>query len=163
MRRITTVSSSARSGADGAAVFVAAVTFGAAHIHHRFDAGVSWIAVAVQFTYTSLFGAYSAYLFLRTGLVIGPLLAHAFCNSMGLPDFGGITSHRHSHLVAAAYIAGLAGFIALVTVRSPFRAFLLSPHPRRCVFVSVACCCCQVDAIYHPALFGSPFWREGTA
>ena len=49
---------------DGAAVFVAAVTFGAAHIHHRFDAGVSWLAVAVQFTYTSLFGAYSAYLFL---------------------------------------------------------------------------------------------------
>jgi hypothetical protein len=35
--------------------------------------------------YTSLFGAYSSYLFLRTGLVVGPLIAHVFCNLMGLP------------------------------------------------------------------------------
>eukprot|EP00966_Prymnesium_polylepis_P307130 7097320-Prymnesium_polylepis.1 len=103
---------------DGTSVFVAAVTFGASHIHHRFDGGMPWLAVAFQFTYTSLFGAYSAYLFLRTGLVIGPLLAHAFCNSMGVPDFGGIASHPQSTLVAAVYVLGLGGFIALVTVRA---------------------------------------------
>ena len=45
--------------------------------------------MGVQLTYTSLFGAYSSYLFLRTGFLIGPLLAHVFCNAMGLPDFTG--------------------------------------------------------------------------
>ena len=30
-----------------------------------------------QFTYTSLFGAYSSYLFLRTGLIVAPLAACA--------------------------------------------------------------------------------------
>lgn len=87
-----------------------------AHLHHRFDSNVNWLAVAVQarrgararpppaaprppcplraatpavwlcllcyavwpraqFTYTSLFGAYSSYLFLRTGLLVAPLAA----------------------------------------------------------------------------------------
>ncbi|KAL1499784.1 hypothetical protein AB1Y20_012470 [Prymnesium parvum] len=117
---------------EGEAVLLAALTFGAAHVHHRIDGRQSWVAVAFQFTYTSLFGAYSAYLFLRTGLVLGPLLAHTFCNAMGVPDFGGITTHSHPACVAAGYVLGLAGFIALVTV----------------------------DAIYRPALFGSPFWEE---
>ena len=87
-----------------------------AHLHHRFDSNVNWLAVAVQarrsalapypsarcasvpvptrcvathltflravwpraqFTYTSLFGAYSSYLFLRTGLIVAPLAACA--------------------------------------------------------------------------------------
>ena len=43
-----------------------------------------------MFVYTSLFGAYSSYLFLRPGTVAGPLAAHIFCNAMGLPDFAGV-------------------------------------------------------------------------
>eukprot|EP00326_Haptolina_ericina_P016078 CAMPEP_0181186550 /NCGR_PEP_ID=MMETSP1096-20121128/10095_1 /TAXON_ID=156174 ORGANISM="Chrysochromulina ericina, Strain CCMP281" /NCGR_SAMPLE_ID=MMETSP1096 /ASSEMBLY_ACC=CAM_ASM_000453 /LENGTH=215 /DNA_ID=CAMNT_0023275457 /DNA_START=140 /DNA_END=788 /DNA_ORIENTATION=+ len=117
---------------DGASVFISAIVFGSAHIHHRFDAGGDpWTAVAVQFTYTSLFGAYSSYLFLRTGLLIGPVLAHTFCNHMGLPDFGGVATHAHAIIVASAYVAGLIGFIVLVTL----------------------------DAIYRPKLFGSFFWE----
>jgi len=40
-----------------------------------------------QFMYTTIFGAYSALLFISTGHVIGPIIAHKFCNHMGFPDF----------------------------------------------------------------------------
>jgi len=37
-----------------------------------------------QLSYTTLFGWYASYLFLRTGSVIPPLLSHVFCNIMGI-------------------------------------------------------------------------------
>lgn len=40
-----------------------------------------------QFMYTTVFGAYSALLFITTGNIIAPILAHKFCNHMGFPDF----------------------------------------------------------------------------
>lgn len=42
-----------------------------------------------QFTYTSLFGFFAAFVFIRTGNVYSVLLAHSFCNWMGLPRFWG--------------------------------------------------------------------------
>jgi len=117
---------------EGWIVLLSSLIFGAAHIHHRFDARVSWVAVAVQFTYTSLFGAYSTYLFLRTGLVYGPLLAHSFCNLMGLPNFGAVPSYRLARVLAVAYVVGLAGFAVLVSV----------------------------DAAKRPRLFSSMYWAE---
>uniref|UniRef100_A0A7S4C4T9 intramembrane prenyl-peptidase Rce1 n=1 Tax=Chrysotila carterae TaxID=13221 RepID=A0A7S4C4T9_CHRCT len=117
---------------DGANVAVASVIFGAAHLHHRFDARERWAAVLVQFTYTSLFGAYSAYLFLRTGLVYGPIAAHVFCNYMGLPSFYDMVEHRRRHVVTGAYIIGIVGFVLSVAVDTSFR----------------------------PAIFASIFWPE---
>ncbi|CAG4954234.1 unnamed protein product [Parnassius apollo] len=76
------------------AVFVGPLLFGIAHFHHifekrkaGFDLKTALIVSTFQFTYTSLFGAYSAYLFLRTGHFVAPLAAHMFCNHMGFPDF----------------------------------------------------------------------------
>ena len=117
---------------DASNVFTSGALFGLAHVHHIFDADFSWAAVAVQFTYTSLFGAYSSYLFLRTGQLVGPVLAHAFCNSQGLPNFGGIPRHPHARTVGTAFTLGLVGFILLVTL----------------------------DALYRPPLFGSLMWAE---
>ncbi|ODM99758.1 CAAX prenyl protease 2 [Orchesella cincta] len=86
------------------AVLVCPVFFGAAHLHHmneQIKLGVKWtIALATscfQFTYTSIFGAYSAYLFLRTGHLIAPILVHAFCNHMGFPDFGALQMMQPLH------------------------------------------------------------------
>ena len=42
-----------------------------------------------QFTYTTLFGWYAAFLYLRTGSLPGVILAHSFCNWMGLPRLWG--------------------------------------------------------------------------
>lgn len=42
-----------------------------------------------MFAYTSLFGFFEAFIYLRTGNVWSCIAAHAFCNSMGLPRFFG--------------------------------------------------------------------------
>lgn len=48
-----------------------------------------------QLAYTSLFGFYASYLFLRTGSILPPITAHIFCNIMGIPMIGYELS-RHS-------------------------------------------------------------------
>lgn len=53
------------------------------------------LSSSFQFVYTTIFGWYASYLFLRTGSLIPPILCHSFCNIMGFPDFSGI-SHRSS-------------------------------------------------------------------
>lgn len=42
-----------------------------------------------MFAYTSLFGFFEAFVYLRTGNLWSCIAAHAFCNSMGLPRFFG--------------------------------------------------------------------------
>lgn len=75
-------------------VFICPLFFGFAHFHHvvgRVKNGYklkSAVLLSVfQFLYTTMFGAYSALLFLRTGHFVAPFLAHAFCNHMGFPNF----------------------------------------------------------------------------
>jgi len=86
--------------------------FGLAHVHHmiqRLRSGMPWNQVLLlagfQLCYTTLFGAYSALLFIKTGHFIAPFLAHSFCNLMGFPDidelFVGPTSRRKVFLIVA--------------------------------------------------------------
>lgn len=72
--------------------------FGLAHLHHFYEFRVTHprtplhIAIArsiLQLSYTSLFGAYATFLFLRTGSLLAVILVHAFCNCMGLPRLWG--------------------------------------------------------------------------
>jgi prenyl protein peptidase len=46
----------------------------------------------LQFTYTTLFGSYATFLYMRTGSLLGVILVHAFCNWMGFPRFWGRVS-----------------------------------------------------------------------
>ncbi|XP_054947465.1 CAAX prenyl protease 2 isoform X4 [Physeter macrocephalus] len=63
----------------GPAVFTCPLFFGVAHFHHIFEqlrfrqssVGSIFLSAAFQFSYTAVFGAYTAFLFIRTG--------HAFC------------------------------------------------------------------------------------
>ena len=95
-----------------AVVFASPLLFGVAHVHHYFEvkrrfldrygeaarlselqhrASVAAIlGVAAQFAYTSAFGAYAAFALLRGGHLAGPVVAHAFCNAMGLPAVSGL-------------------------------------------------------------------------
>lgn len=43
----------------------------------------------LQLAYTTLFGGYATFLYLRTGSLLGVILVHAFCNWMGFPRFWG--------------------------------------------------------------------------
>lgn len=76
--------------------------FGLAHFHHIFDqlrhrtapgkmlppSGIVLQLLAMmvfQFGYTSLFGFFTAFVLLRTGNIYAAIVAHSFCNCMGLP------------------------------------------------------------------------------
>ncbi|QIX02050.1 hypothetical protein AMS68_007567 [Peltaster fructicola] len=87
-------------------VFVSPLIFGLAHVHHLVDflkshtlpgqktpSAMIWFQGIVrslfQFTYTSLFGFFEAFVFLRTGSLLATILAHSFCNCMGFPRVWG--------------------------------------------------------------------------
>ncbi|CAH0400561.1 unnamed protein product [Chilo suppressalis] len=99
------------------AVFMGPVLFGIAHFHHLFErinTGYNFQTALMislfQFAYTSLFGAYSAYLFVRTGHVVAPLLAHIFCNHMGFPNFGEVNQYPPTQriLIIFSFLLGFS-------------------------------------------------------
>lgn len=69
-----------------------------------------------QFFYTSIFGIYSAFLFVRTGHFIAPFIAHAFCNHMGFPDIPDLLAQKQpkKSIFLILYILGLSSWILLL-------------------------------------------------
>ncbi|KAI9272090.1 hypothetical protein EDC94DRAFT_249321 [Helicostylum pulchrum] len=89
-------------------IFVSPLYFGLAHLHHAWDIynkmgrtrralNNALFSSLFQFVYTTLFGWYASYLFLRLGNIMAPVLCHSFCNIMGLPDFSGIQHQKKLH------------------------------------------------------------------
>jgi prenyl protein peptidase len=101
------------------AVWTAPLFFGLAHLHH-YIGGTPLIQVLVQFTYTTVFGWMSACAFARTHSAFAPMLAHAFCNYMGLPAFASAFSstYRGRWIVGPVYVVGLFGFIYCLATES---------------------------------------------
>ena len=58
--------------------------FGLAHLHH-YISNRNLGDFLLQFAYTSLFGAYSCWILVESKSLVGCILAHSFCNFMGLP------------------------------------------------------------------------------
>jgi prenyl protein peptidase len=103
------------------AALVSPLFFGVAHAHHawtRVSRGERLqpvlFATAFQLAYTSLFGAYAAHAFYRSGSVTAVTLSHAYCNFMGLPDFNFVQPqhpmYRYRRLLLASFMAGVFGF-----------------------------------------------------
>lgn len=69
-----------------------------------------------QFLYTTLFGAYSAYLFIKTGHLIAPFIVHAFCNHMGFPDFTELSTYKPKQkaFAIALFVTGLITWCILL-------------------------------------------------
>ncbi|EJT81778.1 CaaX protease [Gaeumannomyces tritici R3-111a-1] len=79
-------------------IFLSPVVFGLAHLHHFYEFRLTHPRVpcvqaalrsVFQFAFTTLFGAYATFLYLRGGSLLAVTLVHAFCNSLGLPRFWG--------------------------------------------------------------------------
>jgi prenyl protein peptidase len=79
-------------------IFGTPIIFGLAHAHHFYEFRITHLHTPIiaailrsvfQLAYTTLFGAYATFLYLRTGSLLAVILAHAFCNWMGLPRFWG--------------------------------------------------------------------------
>ncbi|KAH9375981.1 ras converting CAAX endopeptidase Sras [Haemaphysalis longicornis] len=106
-----------------AAVVICPLFFGVAHFHHLIEklTRTNNIKLAVmqsvfQFAYTTIFGAYSVYLFLRTGHFVAPFVAHAFCNHMGFPDVSEVFGYKQPRLslLLLAFLVGLLGWASLL-------------------------------------------------
>ena len=92
--------------------------FGLAHSHHvvtvlrERGASPAQAAAGVLFQvgYTSLFGAMAAYYLINTGSLVGPVLAHAFCNTMGFPPLAHLWTSSRRVLLGSCYLLGLVGY-----------------------------------------------------
>lgn len=109
------------------AIMITPLFFGVAHLHHMverirtgIDKRTAIIISSFQFVYTTIFGIYSAYLFVRTGHFMAPFIAHAFCNHMGFPDINDLVSQPNPQrkIFYGLYITGLVTFLALAPVLS---------------------------------------------
>ncbi|XP_019593242.1 CAAX prenyl protease 2 isoform X6 [Rhinolophus sinicus] len=106
----------------GPAVFTCPLFFGVAHFHHIFEqlrfrqnsVGSIILSAAFQFSYTAVFGAYTAFLFIRTGHLIGPVLCHSFCNYMGFPAVCAALEHPQRRRLLAGYTLGVGLFLLLL-------------------------------------------------
>ncbi|XP_072840505.2 CAAX prenyl protease 2 isoform X1 [Pogona vitticeps] len=106
----------------GPAIFTCPLFFGVAHFHHvieqlRFRQGSTasiFLSAVFQFSYTAVFGAYTAFIFIRTGHLIGPVLCHSFCNYVGFPAVGAVLEHPQRLLVVSFYLLGVALFCLLL-------------------------------------------------
>jgi len=105
-------------------VFFTPVSFGSAHLHHVWETynmhGRTRLALRrallltlFQFTYTTLFGFHSAFLFLRRGSLLPSISAHIFCNIMGFPHLQTelhVYPHRRRQIIFA-YFVGISLYI----------------------------------------------------
>ncbi|XP_047235526.1 CAAX prenyl protease 2-like isoform X1 [Girardinichthys multiradiatus] len=105
-----------------AVIFIAPLFFGVAHFHHIIEelhlgqGSVSdiFLGAGLQFLYTTVFGVFAAFIFLRTGHIVGPILCHSFCNSQGLPDIGSALNHPQRSAVLISYLTGVLLFLVLL-------------------------------------------------
>ncbi|RZB81183.1 CAAX prenyl protease 2 [Glycine soja] len=68
------------------------------------------MVIGLQLGYTVVFGSYASFLFVRTGHLIAPLVAHIYCNFMGLP----VLYSQRSGIVSVTFIIGFLGFLWLL-------------------------------------------------
>lgn len=57
--------------------------------HPDISAIAALLRSVFQFTYTTMFGWYATFVYLRTGSLLAVILAHTFCNWCGLPRLWG--------------------------------------------------------------------------
>lgn len=101
------------------AILTCPLFFGVAHFHHviellRFRQGTLsgiFLSAVFQFSYTAVFGAYTAFIFIRTGHLMGPVLCHSFCNYMGFPAISAAMDHPHRVSVLTCYLLGVLLFL----------------------------------------------------
>ncbi|PLN78800.1 CaaX prenyl proteinase Rce1 [Aspergillus taichungensis] len=79
-------------------IMVTPLYFGIAHVHHFYEfrlthpdtsAFAALFRSVIQFGYTTVFGWYATFLYLRTGSLLAVIVVHSFCNWCGLPRLWG--------------------------------------------------------------------------
>ena len=94
--------------------------FGFAHLHHFVhNVQVMPLSQAVfttvlQLSYTTVFGAFSCFVYLRTGHLAACITTHTICNAFGFPDFETLAEHEHRTPLLIVFITGVVLFFSLL-------------------------------------------------
>ncbi|KAJ7615502.1 hypothetical protein FB45DRAFT_244452 [Roridomyces roridus] len=107
----------------GKMIAFAPLAFGLAHFHHARETynrlgknkdalKRALLGAVFQTAYTTVFGAHTSYLFLRTSSILPPLTAHIFCNIMGMPQIQDELRRfpKKRTQIRTAYIVGILLF-----------------------------------------------------
>jgi len=112
-----------RNWSVNASIVISPMLFGIAHFHHMIekiqkgqDVKSALFMSSFQFAYTTIFGAYSAHLFVQTNHLAACVVVHAFCNFMGFPDFVELLNLPPTKrmTLSIVYVAGLVSFFMLL-------------------------------------------------
>lgn len=114
-------------------IFLTPLYFGMAHFHHAIEVITltpnymrsfkfylqTLFQHLFQFIYTYIFGVYSSFIYLRTGLFLPTFINHSFCNMMGFPDFTQVKYAFNDrplvkYLIIFMYFFGLFSFFLLL-------------------------------------------------
>ena len=96
-------------------VFLTPLYFGIAHVHHFYEFTLTHphtpllpalLRSVFQFGYTTLFGWYADFIYVRTGSLYACIIIHAFCNWVGLPRFWGRVKRREQYPLSPVAIRG---------------------------------------------------------
>jgi prenyl protein peptidase len=96
-------------------VFLTPLYFGIAHVHHCYEFMLTHphapllqaiFRTLFQLTYTTLFGWFAAWIYVRTGSLYACIIIHAFCNWVGLPRFWGRVTRREDYPLSPVAIRG---------------------------------------------------------
>lgn len=113
-------------------VLLSPALFGLAHVHHLLNLTrsrglplrVALLSVLFQLGYTTAFGAYATFVYLRTGHLLSVVAVHTLCNFLGFPSLGWMSpSHplySRRHVIQLAVVAGVVAFsLALWPLTEP--------------------------------------------
>ena len=96
-------------------VLMTPLYFGIAHVHHFSEFTLTHphtpllpaiLRTVFQFGFTTVFGWFAAFLYVRTGSLFLCIMVHSFCNLMGLPRFWGRLKKREEHPLSPVAIRG---------------------------------------------------------
>lgn len=112
--------------------------FGIAHLHHALQnvkekncrVKIVILTSVFQFLYTTVFGAYASFCFIKTGSLLGVIMLHSFCNFMGLPslDFFFLNSEIINELKLFKVIGFLAYVMGIVCFWNGFKSSEWTHH-----------------------------------
>jgi prenyl protein peptidase len=89
--------------------------FGIAHVHHFYEFTLTHphtpllpaiLRTVFQFGFTTVFGWFAAFIYVRTGSLLICIIIHSFCNLLGLPRFWGRLKRREEHPLSPVAIRG---------------------------------------------------------
>ena len=96
-------------------VFLTPLYFGIAHVHHFYEFKLTHphtpllpaiLRTVFQFGFTTVFGWFAAFIYVRTGSLYTCIIIHSFCNLIGLPRFWGKLKRKEERVLSPVAIRG---------------------------------------------------------